>query len=143
MGNKLFKPTNKMLALLEAYVLLEPNEIATNVLLGMRADVHPNTIWKWESSGEFEGFQNWWDGEIRKLLKPRLDRVWGAMYRAGCKGDTSAAKLFIERFDPNYKPVKKTESHVVQEVTLATGQRSLGQAMERFEAMVAESEHEE
>ncbi len=104
-----FKPTPKMEALLQAYCLLEPDEVATNVLLGMRAGVDPTTIWRWQSKAEFEGFQDWWDGEIRTLTSARLDRIWGAMYRAGSKGDTSAARLYAERFDKDYKPTTKQE----------------------------------
>ena len=137
MSDKKFKPTAKMVATLRVYLMLEPNEVATNVLLGMEAGVDPTTIWRWQSSAAFEGFQDWWDDEVRKVLKSRLDRIWGAMYRAGAKGDTSAAKLFAERFDPNYKPTTKKEvEHKLPALKEPAGQRErVDERISRFEEL--------
>ena len=126
-----FKPTAKMLAMLQAYMLLEPREVPTNVALAMAAGVHRCTVWEWQQNPTF---REWWIGEVRKYTSSRVERIWGSMYQAAVGGDVSAAKLYIERFDPDYKPVKKTEqevTHVLPELESMDGGR---RAVEMFES---------
>ena len=120
--DKKFKPTRLMVRLLQAYLALEPNEVPTNTLLAMKAGINRNTIPKWNRK---VAFQAWWDSQIQRYTSTRLSRIWGAMYQAGVKGDTPAAKLFAERFDKDYKPTTKREQELSfnKPKEINTGQR--------------------
>ena len=56
--------------------------------------------------------------------------IYFSLWKRGLKGDTPAAKTFIERFDRNYKPTNKFEqAHTIQGIKPITAD-SAGQVAE-------------
>lgn len=113
--DKEFKPTKYMVKLLQAYLALEPNEVPTNTLLAEKSGLCRKTITRLSRKVPF---QRWWNEQISKHISARLDKVWTAVYHAALSGDSSHAKLFIERFDPGYKPTTKKEEEVKRTIQL-------------------------
>ncbi len=132
MSDKKWKPCRQMVRLLQVYISLGPNQIPTNVNLAKWAGVHRHTITRWFRRVPF---LQWWDEQITKHLRGRIDRVWTAMYLQAINGDAAQAKLFIERFDREYKPTTKQEiAHSLPTVSIGDGSRVQG-AVSRFEEL--------
>jgi hypothetical protein len=71
-------------------------------------------IWyKW-LDGKY--FRQWWDKIIQEKNLQRLDRLYDALYVRGLTQSDVAAKVFIERWDNNYKPKSAQELEITPQV---------------------------
>ena len=103
---KKFRPSPDQLKLLEAFVSIEPNEDHTITRVCLNAGCSRNV---WYRSLQNPDFVDWFTESIQKHVRPNLARIWGAMAGQAIKGDVSAAKLYAERWDDDYKPTTKSE----------------------------------
>lgn len=71
--------------------------------------------WKWY----YEKFTTdpesvaWFNAQREKFFGERVLNVWDAVYARACGDSTQDAKLFVERFDPKYKPETGTR-HTIE-----------------------------
>ena len=55
-----------------------------------------------------QGFAEWLDGEIRRLLAARMWEVWAVVFRSARDGNLTAAKLLTERLAPEARDEEET-----------------------------------
>ena len=59
-------------------------------------------------------FNRWWAEHIERFFAMNLDRVYAAMLKAaigdGVGGSNHARRLYLQRFDPDYRPRRKAEA---------------------------------
>jgi hypothetical protein len=68
-------------------------------VLAEAAGVSRVSLWRWHQRVEFE---NWLDLEERAATLGALTAVHQAVYRRAMDGDLRAARLFLQRFDPDW-----------------------------------------
>jgi len=133
MSNKKFRPTKAMVRFLRAWANLPPSQPVTNLALALEAKVHVRTVYSWLRKDQFVA---WWAEQSDKLVSSDLSKVWRAVLLAACRGDTGAAKLYVERFDRNYKPVRKSEhEHTHKLPVLEDNNIRVQGAINRFEEL--------
>ncbi len=55
-------------------------------------------------------FKLWLAGEYERFMKEEVMKVWASLFdKAVRKQDTKAAELFLERFDPDFSPRRRSE----------------------------------
>jgi len=107
-----FHPTNIMQKVLLAHLkdIGDPDcDHVTNPPKFLTAMGHDRSNWyKWQ---RMPGFREWWDRAIEEELRGgTLRRVHANLARlAQTQRDSSTIKLFLERFDNDYKPASKRE----------------------------------
>ena len=107
-----FHPTCLMQKVLLAHLreISDPDcEYITNPPKFLTAMGHDRSNWyKWQ---RMEGFRQWWDKAIEEeLCGGTLRKVHANLAKlAQTHRDSSTIKLFMERFDKDYKPTTKRE----------------------------------
>ena len=141
MSDKKFKPTREQIKLVYAWIELPPfrslgsaviKTKVTNETLGRACGVTEKSIRNWFRKVPF---CDWFYGELDKYVRSDLSRVWKSVFLGATSGDIGAAKLYIERFDRDYKPTTKQEiAHSLPTVSIGDGSRVQG-AVSRFEEL--------
>ena len=62
--------------------------------------------WKWfyESFQPDEQAVAWFNAQQERMFNSRCMDVYNALYYQALEGNPQAAKIFVERFDPKYRP---------------------------------------
>ena len=137
MSQKKWKPTRNQVKFLSAFMTLAPTERPTNVLLAMKVGISQQALYKWFRKVEFMA---WFDRQIEKHLNADLARVWASMRGQAIGGDCTAAKLFVERFDGDYKPTSKQELDIATIPRLHTGNgQRLNHAKNRLSELTSQN----
>lgn len=104
-----FKPTLAMIRFIQVWGNIETDLTPTKTLLARRTGVTTTTLTSWLMD---VGFQAWFQSFLYKVVKSDLDRIWLRIKVKALKGDLGCARLFIERFDREFKPVTRQEKAV-------------------------------
>jgi len=113
-----FEPTEKMRDLLNAW---REEDYACSISEACRrADVHRSMWYEWIHR---PGFVGWWLAEAQAHFGGRIPEVYSVLFAAASgdrRGDTSAAKLILERFDDMYAPRSRQEQKIEADVGEST-----------------------
>ena len=104
-----FRPSAKQRAFWEALISSPPGANLSKAALAKRTNTSYSLILNWHKD---ERFLQWLDVQRSRVAEEKLDAVWKAMYDKAVEGNVPAARLFVERFDKDYKPVIKNETDV-------------------------------
>lgn len=104
-----FEPTTAMLQALDAF--LNAEEPISRRQAVEATGHHPTLLYQWLKK---PGFGQWWTQAVdRKIETLHLADVKKALLHSATKRyDTPAAKILLERYDPQYKPITKQELDV-------------------------------
>jgi len=97
-----FKPTNRQVKFLEAYLLSETGYITE---ISKKCGVSRTTIYEWRRD---PAFVKWFNGIVDAAMKGRLPDIWMAVARRAKKNHNDS-KLYFERFDEDYSEKKKVD----------------------------------
>jgi len=99
-----FEPTTAMQKFAVAYIQ-QPELSHCEILRALGYSVQ---LWyQWQHK---PGFKPWLQKVVSDSMSGiRLTEVYNAIYRRACDNSPQDAKLFLERFDKDYKPTNKTE----------------------------------
>lgn len=95
---------------------LNPEVPATGSALGRAAGVSRTTIWRWHQDPEF---CEWLRGEELTATHDELHAVHRRLHEKAVDGDVAAARLFLERFDPELRASRSgaSSASVTRELT--------------------------
>ena len=110
-ATKEFVPTGLMIRTLCAYLqVIENDELKspTKILSELKHSTH-----NWYNWHQLEGFRQWWNKAVSDYhSNTGLTGVYCAIYRRAKKDSSADAKLYLERFDDEYKPTSVRELDV-------------------------------
>jgi len=104
-----WRPTAKQRLYLDTLVSAPPGSPLNKYAISKQAHISYVSVVNWHKD---ERFLNWLDLQRTRLAEEKLEAVWKAMYDKAVEGNVPAAKLFVERFDKDYKPIVKNETDV-------------------------------
>lgn len=104
-----FAVQQKMKHLVAVWLETEPDKRLTQQAMAEAVGVSTTTVGNWFHDPDF---CEWFEKETNRHVSLQLTLVWQAVYDKAIGGYVPAAKLFVERFDKDYKPVVKTEGDV-------------------------------
>ncbi len=55
-------------------------------------------------------FIEWLSNQLAKYRSSKLEKVWHRVYQRAMGDSDTAAKLYVERWDGNYRPTTKTDN---------------------------------
>ena len=101
-----YQPTALQVKLVYAYLHHNPEQLSPTRLLTKLG--HSRTIWyHWRKT---PGFLKWFNEVIDSGFSDKLPQLYSALFARAVHHDTAAAKLYIERYDEDYKPQSKTDN---------------------------------
>ena len=126
-GTKDFRPTGLQIKWMVAYLEDEANTHPAKLLEDLGAE---RTGWyRWRDSA---AFVQWLTVTVQEWLgSVGLANVQKAIYRRAVRDSSADAKLFLERFDSDYKPTTK------QEIDVQAHQLNRPDAIERSQQRIA------
>ncbi len=131
----IFNVQPKMKHLVAVWLKAGPGERLTRQSMAEAIGASPTTVGNWFHDPDF---CEWFEKETNRHVSLQLTLVWQAMYDKAVGGNVPAAKLFVERFDKDYKPVVKTEAdvtHLLPELS-ELEQDQLAAARQNFDRLV-------
>ena len=107
-GNTDYTPTALQLKVLCGYMEGIEKGIDASPMQILKADGHARKNWyNWTNK---TGFMAWWSRSLSEFhLHTGIPEVHKAMFRRARKDSSADAKLYLERFDKDYKPTIRTE----------------------------------
>lgn len=107
-GTQSFTPSYVMIETLCAYLQVKDNNKVMSPIQILKANHRSINNWyKWQKK---EGFAEWWlDRQVEYHKRIGLPAVHRALHRYALGNSPQDRKLYLERFDPDYKPTTGTE----------------------------------
>lgn len=104
-----FEPTAAMLQVVDAF--LNAEEPISRRQAVEATGHHPTLLYQWLKK---PGFKQWWTQAVDKKIETLhlADVKKALLYSAIKRYDTAAAKILLERYDQQYKPITKQELDV-------------------------------
>jgi len=108
-GTAEFTPTGLMVQTLSKYLLSLCNTERKSAIMILSEDGHSKQNW-YNWIYRKPGFMTWWNKVITDYhANYGLADVHNAIYRRAIGNSPQDAKMFLERFDDDYRPTSKTE----------------------------------
>ncbi len=106
LGNSDYTPTMLQARILWLVMNCEVGKSVTQIMID---NGHNPDLWfKWKI--RYPGFEKWFNDSTTAVFKDKVPILWNALYRRAVLHDTQAAKLCIQRFDPDFTERSSTDS---------------------------------
>jgi len=107
-GTQEYEPTGLQIQVLCAYIeAINAKEQAEPIRLLKAMAKAPTNWYNWLKKN---GFMQWWNQAIEEYFTGHgLSEVHSAIYRRALGNSSQDAKIFLERFDKEYKPTTREE----------------------------------
>lgn len=135
-GTQEYEPTGLQIQVLCAYIeAINAEEQAEPIRLLKAMGKAPTNWYNWLKK---KGFIEWWNKAIQEYFTGHgLSEVHSAIYRRALGNSSQDAKIYLERFDKEYKPTTKEEHSFPGLRPPEDAQAAIERSKERTKKLVA------
>ncbi len=106
LGNSDYMPTMLQSRILWLVMNCEVGKSVTQIMID---NGHNPDLWfKWKI--RYPGFEKWFKDSVHVVFKDQIPILWNALFRRAKTHDTGAAKLCVQRFDPEFTERSSTDN---------------------------------
>jgi len=138
-GNSDYSPSALQLKILCGYMEGIEKGISASPMMLLKKAGHSKANWyHWLSK---TGFMAWWTRSLDEFhLHTGIPEVHKAIFKRARRDSSADAKLYLERFDKDYKPTVRAEIDIFAGRRPEDAEDAVGRSKQRLDAVNAEKE---